>query len=66
MSDIEFKSFSTTAHKYLLSCLRAEKLEHPETYEAVARVGEEMREYFMDFGQLNTLPPVPTLEKKEK
>lgn len=66
MSDIEFKSFSKTAHSYLHELLENEKALRPETYAGAANIGAKMRQYFIDFGQLDTLPPIPTLEKKEK
>ena len=63
MSDIELKSISTTAHKYLLSLLEVEKRDCPETYVSGSHIGEKMREYFMDLGQLDTLPPIPQIDK---
>ena len=65
MSDVELKSISTTAHKYLLSLLEVEKRDCLEPYVSAGNIGEKMREYFMDLGQLDTLPPIPKLDKNK-
>ena len=65
-SQFESKSIAETAHKYLLRCLRVEKLEHAETYASAARIGEDMREYYKSLGQIDDLEPIPCLDDAKK
>ena len=63
-TDIERKAIAETMHLFLLEVLEYERLAHPETYEAAARVGEKLRKNFKALGQTNDLEPIPPLPPK--
>ena len=61
----EFKFIISNQYSILLGLIEYERLAHPETYAAVARVGEKYREAIIQTGLFNVLDPIPQLDDKK-
>ena len=59
MSDLEIKSFYNREYDYLLVQLELSKLKYPESYSAVAELGERFRDHIKRSGNIDDLPPIP-------
>lgn len=61
----ELKFYSSNQYTILLEVLENEKVTHPETYPAVARVGEKIRKSILRTGIFEELEPIPQLDDKK-